>query len=179
VILSSQDFKESFVSPLRVPRVCNKPIINSIFSSPTNNSYIMKSQIVAFHMLINSWFISQKVLKHLKFSFNWSFCHNFMLYTAHVSWNSIVQTCFFLVYKICLIVSTQARFLTFWSRYDCWAWAISSINMMVARRQRVRLTPFRVIVDISGDNAVVVVISKCLSRISSIASISASIAASK
>lgn len=87
VVMSSQNLEGSFVSPTFVPGVDDSPIGSSVFNTPSDHLDSMSSQSISGFVLVNSFFISQKVRVNSEGDFNGSTGHDFGLELFNVRWN--------------------------------------------------------------------------------------------
>lgn len=171
-VVSSFYPEKSFISPIFVPWVGNKPIWCSIFNTPTNDFNGMSSQSWSGFMLINTWFICQEILINGKCGFNWTVSHDFSLNFFNIWWNWIDWWGDPFILSISL--SIDAVFFAWWGWFAGTTWFIFSGGVMIAWGESIRLAPILIVVKPSSDDTGSLPVSPSSWRISSIASIAAS-----
>lgn len=92
-------------------------------------------------MMVNSRFIGQKVFIDIKWSLNWTICHNLCLNLGYVLWNRINFFCIMKIFFVLCWISCCTWLLTFWSWLNCSTWFKSSSCMMITRGKAVRFAP--------------------------------------
>lgn len=102
-ICASSYLEKSFVSPIIIPGIRNQPISSILLDSPPNYFDRMATQICASNVMINSTFVSQKILVNIKRGFYWAICYYFSLNINSMRRNRVYEFC---IVQICFIIET-------------------------------------------------------------------------
>ena len=124
--VSSLNLEESFVSPCCIPWVCHEPVVNSIFSSPTEALNGMSSKKTSSFVLVNSALVVHEVLVNSEGSFYWSELLDLLLSGLNRCWmNSL---CWFLWLELFVWVSACRLTSSVLSRFSWSVWVAIIIN---------------------------------------------------
>ncbi|VDO45828.1 unnamed protein product, partial [Haemonchus placei] len=77
------------LSPVRIPRVSNRPVLGAIFDSPSNDFHSVCSSLSTSYVHIDTIFVGAKVFIDDKYCLYWSFSHNLTLYESFILWKHI------------------------------------------------------------------------------------------
>lgn len=156
-IVASFDFKSSMITPRVIPGVDTKPVGNIVFDTPANKLNSVSSQTLSsVSFLIDSRWISREIIINFKVNFQRSIEHKF--------WHNYLRIGFKCerLYNITFILQVINGLIGVASSIACgsleiWyftAIGVLSINMMIARRERVGSAPLVISIDASCHDSV-------------------------
>ena len=79
LIDSTTHLKESFVTPILIPRVSNQPVRSAIFLTPANDPHSVPSKVVSVCMLINTRRVKWEISIDIESSGNGAIGFNLLL----------------------------------------------------------------------------------------------------
>jgi len=101
-ISTSENFECSMITPVAVPWVVHKPVVFTIFSSPSNDFNGMATKYLTGGMLVYSWFVWWKVWVDSESSLDWTICHNILLNRSNIIWNGVSLVAKGFVFLVCM-----------------------------------------------------------------------------
>lgn len=112
-------------------------------------------------MVVDSWFVSQKIFINIKWGLNWPVSNNFSLDLWHIFWKrknvlGIVQIFFVLSWISCHTLFSALR-----GWFYCSTRFILSGGMMVTRWKAVRFAPFGSVIKPSCTESTIFIMSPC------------------
>jgi hypothetical protein len=169
-VVSSSDLEEALVSPALVPAVGNQPVRSAALNTPTDDLDGVSSQSRSSSMVVNSALIGQEVVVNGEGSLNGAVGHNFSLDLGNLRWDTVNGIGNPFIFTISFTVNAGSLALR--SRLRGTARSIlASIDVMIARRERIWHAVFGIIVKISSNETSLFPVVHGSGRIASVAAV--------
>ena len=173
-VVSSSDLEVSLISPSFVPAVSNQPVRRTWFNSPSNDFDSVASQSWAWSVVVNSALVGQEIVVDGEGSLNGTVGHDFGLDLGDLRWDTVNRWSMDFIISESFGVSANTVLVAFRSRFAGSARSVfSSVDVVIARGEGVRLAPVLWVVKPSSNDTLVFPIVEGTWRVASIASVSA------
>merc|ERR1719424_2253168 len=69
----------ALLTPIRIPRVCNLPVLHSGINAPANHLHSVTSNLISSHMVVDAPRVVLKVCIHIESDLHWASSHDCLL----------------------------------------------------------------------------------------------------
>lgn len=134
MIFTTENLKETIISPIAVPAIGNQPIFRTSFDAPSEHSNRVSTKRLSFGVLINTRLIADKIFVDSECRLNWAIFEDLLLNVILIALHRIARLAEMLIsLEVSLIKGICALVHALWCLTSTRAWHSCSIHMMLTR----------------------------------------------